>query len=192
MIKTKDHLFAGSLIVSCEIPNYLEWVRDTLFALNKYKKEFEYSHLISNRWENAYLPIDLVPSVKIPMKMARDLVKKKWNLSTVALFEPYPKRSDSRPPFWFNISKVGESTGIHDHAKQASISGVVYLECKENSGDLIFKKKGVPDVLIEPKVGNMILFRSSLKHGVLENKSFGNRISLAFNLFPFPLPFEEW
>jgi len=42
MIKTEDHLFAGSLIVSCKIPNYLEWVRDTLFVLNKYKKEFKY------------------------------------------------------------------------------------------------------------------------------------------------------
>ena len=192
MIKTIDHLFAGSLIISCKLPNYLEWVRETLFALYKYKKDFKYSHLISNRWENTYLPIDLVPSVKIPMKIAHGIAKEKWNLSTVALFEPFPKKSESLPPFWFNIAKVGESTGIHHHAKLASISGVVYLECKKNSGDLFFRKEGSPDKLIEPQVGNMILFPSVLKHGVLKNKSSGNRVSLAFNLISFPLPIEEW
>ena len=142
MIKTIDHLFAGSLIVSCKLPNYLEWVRETLFALNKYKKDFKYSHLISNRWENSYLPIDLVPSVKIPMKIARGMAKEKWSLPTVALFEPFPKKSDSLPPFWFNIAKAGESTGIHDHAKLAAISGVVYLECKKNQVIYFLEKRG--------------------------------------------------
>jgi hypothetical protein len=126
------------------------------------------------------------------MKIARGMAKEKWSLPTVALFEPFPKKSHSLHPFWFNIAKAGESTGIHDHAKLAAISGVVYLECKKNSGDLFFRKEGFPDKLIEPQVGNMILFPSALKHGVLKNKSSGNRVSLAFNLISFPLPIEEW
>jgi ectoine hydroxylase-related dioxygenase (phytanoyl-CoA dioxygenase family) len=59
-------------------------------------------------------------------------------------------------------------------------------------GDLFFTKGGQDDLAITPEVGKMVLFPSFLKHGVQTNKSNQNRISLAFNLFPFPLPSEEW
>ncbi|HAU59165.1 MAG TPA: hypothetical protein DCW45_02235, partial [Opitutae bacterium] len=41
---------------------------------------------------------------------------------------------------------------------------------------------------LEPAVGRIIIFPPHLKHGVRLNESRNERISLAFNLFPFPLP----
>jgi ectoine hydroxylase-related dioxygenase (phytanoyl-CoA dioxygenase family) len=69
---------------------------------------------------------------------------------------------------------------------------VVYLKCAPKCGDLFFTKCGQDNLAITPEVGKMVLFPSFLKHGVQTNKSNQNRISLAFNLFPFPLPSEEW
>ena len=67
-----------------------------------------------------------------------------------------------------------------------------YRMCKKLIGDLFFTRGGQDDLAITPEVGKMVLFPSFLKHGVQINKSNQNRISLAFNLFPFPLPSEEW
>jgi ectoine hydroxylase-related dioxygenase (phytanoyl-CoA dioxygenase family) len=47
---------------------------------------------------------------------------------------------------------------------------------------------GEDDLEICPEVGKIVLFDPSIRHGVRENRSGSERISLAFNLFPFPLP----
>jgi hypothetical protein len=91
-------------------------------------------------------------------------------------------------PFWFNSSLPGESTGLHDHAHLAALSGVVYLSCQSNSGNLYFHLDGLPELEIMPEIGKLVLFEPWMRHGVRINRSSQPRVSLAFNLQPFPLP----
>ena len=192
MISAEEHRLGTDRILTCMIPQYQEWVPSILKELKAASNQFEFSHQISGRWENSYLEVDLVPSVRTPMRLARDMAKEKLNKSTLVLYQPLPSIHNSYPPFWFNIAKIGELTGVHDHAQFSSISGVVYLKSNLLSGDLYFKKEAEDDLLIIPEVGKMVLFPSHLKHGVHPNKSDDERISLAFNLYPFPLPSSEW
>ncbi len=188
----EQHNWEGELILTCMIPNSQDWFSKVILQLEKEKDKFRFSHQIGGRWENTYLSIDLVPDVKFAMSLAREIAKEKWNLSICALYESLPNSYDSNLPFWFNIAEVDERTGIHDHAKLASISGVLYLQCDDKSGNLFFRKENKKDFQIVPKIGKLVLFRSHLRHGVHANNSNRKRISLAFNLFPFPLPCEEW
>ena len=55
------------------VPDHKSLVRKLLNDLSKFSNQLKYSHNINGRWENGYLPIDLVPDVKIPMKFARDI-----------------------------------------------------------------------------------------------------------------------
>jgi len=68
------------------------------------------------------------------------------------------------------------------------VSGVFYISCESNSGNLYFRKEGEVDVEIMPQVGKLVLFEPWMPHGVRKNSSDRERLSLAFNLFPFPLP----
>jgi hypothetical protein len=192
MMFVDEYRLGADRILTCMIPQYQQWVSSILKELKAASDQFEFSHQISGRWENSYLEVDLVPSVRTAMRLARDMAKKKLSKSTLALYEALPNMHNPHPPFWFNIAKVGELTGVHDHAQFSSISGVVYLKSNLLSGDLYFQKEGEDDLLIIPEVGKMVLFPSHLKHGVHPNKSDDERISLAFNLYPFPLPSSEW
>ena len=95
------------------------------------------------------------------------------------------------PPCWFNVAGVGERTGLHDHAHMSILSAVTYLQAEEDCGDLYFRKAGFDDLTIKPEVGKIVIFPPSLLHGVHPNRSCTERISFAFNLFPFPLVQSE-
>ena len=41
------------------------------------------------------------------------------------------------------------------------------------------------------EVSSVILFEPWMRHGVRENRSNNTRLSMAFNLFPFPLPMKN-
>ena len=192
MIQTTEREFDADSILSCRLPNFKQWIDRISEEVESSKVDFQYTHQIGGRWENAYLPVESVPSVKIPMRLARDLVMEKWKIKTAVLFDPIDGLSLSHPPFWFNIAEQGEKTGIHDHAKLASVSGVVYIKSEPLAGDLFFRKEGRTDLYIKPEDGKMVLFPSYLKHGVHVNQSKQRRISLSFKLFPFPFPSVEW
>ena len=68
---------------------------------------------------------------------------------------------------------------------------MTYLACEEASGNLYFRIDGEDDLEVSPEVGKIVIFDPSLRHGVHENRSDSERISFAFNLFPFPLPTTE-
>jgi uncharacterized protein (TIGR02466 family) len=100
---------------------------------------------------------------------------------------------------WLNYNPTGTSHHKHSHSNSV-LSGVVYLQTDENTGNLNLYR---PDnqlrqfydkvtnwnvynyefVYFAPKVGNMFLFPSTLSHSVEENKSTISRISLSFNTF---------
>jgi hypothetical protein len=68
------------------------------------------------------------------------------------------------------------------------ISGVYYLDTPIDSGELFFRSDGEEDLTLVPETGILVLFPSVLRHGVRRNSASGKRISMAFNLFTFPLP----
>jgi len=192
MTRIREYRSGSVKIMTCFVPSYRDWVDSLLSELNNGRDQYSFSHHIGDRWENTYLDITHVPTVRLPMRLARDLVKENWRIPTVVLYEAMPNFINSNPPFWFNIAKIGERTGVHDHAKLASVSGVVYLQCSPNSGNLFFQSEEKTECSIVPEKGKMVLFPSHLRHGVSANESSDQRISLAFNLYPFPLPSDDW
>ena len=71
--------FGGKKIVEAWVPNREKWVPELLEELEANRDALKHSHKIGGRWENSYLPVDLVPCVREPMRFARDLGKETWN-----------------------------------------------------------------------------------------------------------------
>jgi uncharacterized protein (TIGR02466 family) len=104
---------------------------------------------------------------------------------------------------WLQYNPPGSYFVRHDHYG-ALISGVLYLEVPENSGEILFhnpletrrvsntffervKKEDTQynfsSVRYNPIVGEMLIFESWLQHTVRQNRSNGNRISVSFNIW---------
>ncbi len=96
---------------------------------------------------------------------------------------------------WFNIYQKYDYQETHDHEGN-DISAIYYVKCPENSGKLFFlshEAKGVKDTFKEdnpltwkkyyfdPEPGRLVIFKSNLMHGVLQNKSDDFKISFAYN-----------
>ena len=101
---------------------------------------------------------------------------------------------------WANISLLGNFQEFHCHEGRI-ISGIYYVKTPEGSGPLVFNNPRGPDmmplirknsgnptdilstkrIIITPKEGMLILFRSYLEHMVLPNKNTDPRISISFN-----------
>lgn len=96
---------------------------------------------------------------------------------------------------WFNIYSKYDYQETHDHEGN-DISAVYYLKCPADSGKIFFlshEAKGTKDVFqkdnpftwkryyIDPAPGKLIIFKSNLLHGVVQNKSDDFKISFAYN-----------
>ena len=99
---------------------------------------------------------------------------------------------------WFTMSTKGQSSKFHNHSN-CMMSGVLYLQTSENSGNIIFenfnnerysldiKEYNVfnsPRWSLKPEDGQLVMFPSEVHHKIAENKSDTTRYSLAFNLIP--------
>jgi uncharacterized protein (TIGR02466 family) len=101
--------------------------------------------------------------------------------------------------WWANVSGKGGRNAPHTHGTSL-FSGVFYLKCPENGGDIVFyndfsrdtengaytdelkKAFGLyPTYSYTPTVGSILLFPSTFLHSVDENKSNENRVSVSFN-----------
>ena len=168
--------------------------KSLLNNLSNSKSKLDYSHRFNGRWENQYLDIDFVPEIKIILDFACQLGRKIINK---ALIIPNKRLGFQNNEFWFNISKPGESTGWHDHKNNAILSGVYYLKVPSNSGDICFRQKinkSWDEFSIRSETGKMVIFDSNIQHSVSRNKSDDKRISLAFNMYSYPLSldFSSW
>lgn len=178
----KDHLICS---IFPEIPSTNR--SEILGSLKKNQGKITFSHKINGRWENQYLDIQFVPQARDIFKMASELSKE---LTSESVLVPHKELGYPLNEFWFNVTVPGESTGWHDHKKNAVISGVYYLHIPENSGDLVLRKKENGkwlEWIIKSETGKMILFPSHLEHSVQCNRSKEKRISLSFNLYTLPL-----
>jgi uncharacterized protein (TIGR02466 family) len=100
---------------------------------------------------------------------------------------------------WMNINPPGTEHHHHFHPNSI-ISGVYYVQTDEDTGNFILHKpfglkSNIQDdqtratrynhetTFFTPKNGELYLFPSLIWHGVLENKSNIDRVSLSFNTF---------
>ena len=104
---------------------------------------------------------------------------------------------------WCTRHLTGDESERHNHSN-GLVSGVVYTDCDEQSGEFRFFKDYTwlnlwPSALdldsvgynefnskywaIQPRVGDIILFPSHLAHGVSPSTSPNHRHCVAFNLF---------
>ena len=74
----KEYSLGRDQIITCKVPRYEKWIISALHELETEKKNFQFSHQIGGRWETSYLSVDYVPSVRVPMRLARNLAKEKW------------------------------------------------------------------------------------------------------------------
>ena len=164
--------------------NIRSQITDSIFKL---KDKKTYSHNINGRWENHYLDIEHVSEIKKIFNLACSEGKK---ITDHSLVIPFKELGFIKNEFWFNIARLGESTGWHDHKENAILSGVYYLQTPKNSGNIIFRKKinnSWYKWSVKSRTGKMILFDSRLEHSVETNKSKDMRVSLAFNLYSLPI-----
>ena len=104
--------------------------------------------------------------------------------------------------WWININTKGSFNVKHIHGS-SHISGVFYLQASQGSGKIVFDSPHIfsrsrenasystaivdslnyyPAMEFDPVEGMMMMFPSDLLHGVEENKSNKDRISLSFNI----------
>lgn len=106
---------------------------------------------------------------------------------------------------WINISPPGASNKLHYHAN-CHFSGVYYISlAAPDCGSIFFRDPRVAsrmltypaveptdftteEVQMPPEEGRMYVFPGWLEHGVEENRSDRDRISIAFNVYAMPRP----
>ena len=100
---------------------------------------------------------------------------------------------------WITYTNPGSRGILHRH-RNSLLSGIVYLQTNENSGNIIFEKyKNVNDFYVDRKEHNLfnselwyykpfdnkiVIFPSDIFHRIDKNKSNILRISIAFNAVP--------
>ena len=180
----KKYNFSGDSIYAANCNVETIDIDKLLVEFHNHKIEYDYSHFIRNRWENIYLSPALIPAV---LPIISYIIAKASVIYEQSLVVPHELLGFNQNEFWFNSAKPGESTSEHMHNKEALISGVLYLQVPDNSGNLFFKKGKKQELEVPAEKGKLVLFPSQLDHYVPENQSRSNRISFSFNCFKFPL-----
>ena len=174
----------GSDLIRFRLQDFEAEFDQILEELFQARSQWSYSHKIRGRWENTYVPICEVPSVRTVLNLAAQLASRRANKTLVC------GQGMLRDSFWFNLMEKDEETGWHNHKSKAEASGVCYLKVPDNSGDFLYRLPDGTTRKLKPKPGAMLLFPSSLNHSVSASNSDDTRISLAFNLFSLPLELE--
>lgn len=104
---------------------------------------------------------------------------------------------------WLNVSPPGASNKIHFHAN-CHFSGVYYVSLKApECGSIFFRDPRVAsrmltypvdrsgeftaeEIRMRPEEGRLYVFPGWLEHGVEENKSDRDRVSISFNVLASP------
>jgi uncharacterized protein (TIGR02466 family) len=104
---------------------------------------------------------------------------------------------------WVNVNPPGASNKIHYHAN-CHFSGIYYISLKApECGSIFFRDPRVAsrmltypatepteftteEIRLPPEAGRMYVFPGWLEHGVEENRSGEDRVSIAFNVLASP------
>jgi len=164
--------------------------KEELKTINKYKKKTYKNSGNSVSWEHSVLDYKLLKNLK------KDLHKR-----VVDYFDKIVCAHTSIIPYitqsWLNCTRDGEYHHQHSHAN-SYVSGVFYIAADKEVDRIKFYKRNHPQIMLDPtkynifnseswwypvKTGDIILFPSSLEHGVDKKKGTNTRISLSFNVF---------
>ncbi len=107
---------------------------------------------------------------------------------------------EKHPPritdFWVNVFGTGHAQDVHRHPNSI-ISGIYYVQVPADAGDLILHTPADDELMPptkrsnqlnaatqrwKPTAGQMLLFRSWVRHSVMPNRSAEERISVAFDI----------
>jgi uncharacterized protein (TIGR02466 family) len=177
-------VFVGSISVN---PSDAEFVRNLPFVRlqNKNGAMTESKHILN-----------LAPLASL--KLAIDQKVQQYATST---FSPRKSIQFVLTTSWAMLHKQGDWANAHDHANSL-ISGIVYLDVDQDSGDLVFDKivenLGSPLLYIDPDNytpfntpnwgltptnNQIVIFPSNLPHRATINNSSIDRCCVAFNYF---------
>ena len=128
-------------------------------------------------------------------------IKQELNLIIEDYFEKIISPSNDITPYitqsWLNYTETNQTHHKHNHAN-SYISGVLYINCHEKLDTIKFYKEGYNAIQPAVKEYNhynsqnwwfpvntkdVIMFPSSLRHGVDPKQGNNTRISLSFNVF---------
>jgi len=101
---------------------------------------------------------------------------------------------------WININKKNSCNRVHIH-HNSILSGVYYLKCPQNCGDIVFPRNFSESYIIEsvgtilednvfnyrsisykPEQNKLLIFPGWVPHEVTNNNSDEDRISISFNI----------
>ena len=96
---------------------------------------------------------------------------------------------------WMTLTLNGQYAHKHAHG-HADLSGAYYVKTTGNDGDLYFEHPNkqllqtsvafndlASKVVYKPQVGRLVMFPGWLEHGVFENKTDSERVSVSFNIY---------
>ncbi len=129
------------------------------------------SHHFAGRYENIYIPEDLMPALAAVLQAARQGAERYLG-NPVAGFST---------GFWLNEMGPGHVTMPHHHDEDdEQVSGVYYIRVPEDSGDLLLKQ-GKDFQRITPREGMFVFFSPRVMHEVTRNNSDAVRLSVGMN-----------
>ncbi|NOX09406.1 MAG: hypothetical protein GXP22_07975 [Gammaproteobacteria bacterium] len=132
------------------------------------------THLFDGRYENIYVPLDRIPTLKPVLLQVKHYAAEILNINIEQL----------KIGFWFNEMQPGHTTTLHRHDDDDELlSCAYYLQVPKQSGQLILED-GKNQQKITPIEGNAIFFSPSLPHAVSENRSDKMRLSIGINIGP--------
>lgn len=151
---------------------------------------------ISNLFEN---PSGKLSNLKSIIKNELDLYRLKFKNESCAYIKKWPSKYNLFS--WHVILKHQGYQEAHIHPG-GWISGVIYLKVvptlEKNEGALEFGLNGTlyndinsPKVVYQPKLGDIILFPSSLHHKTIPFSTDTDRISIAFDLMPKGVIYQQ-
>lgn len=94
---------------------------------------------------------------------------------------------------WLTLTTTGLYSHIHDHGV-SHISGVYWIKTNGEDGNIVFRNANkalkcnpigssfAHEQQFQPEEGRIVMWPSFLDHGVNENKTDNDRISLSFNI----------
>ena len=129
-------------------------------------------------------------------------VLQKFIINCLSGFPVILESTNIKVEAWININKPGDYNIKHNHPN-SNLAGVLWIQCPQNSGDIVFESPNDfqtyneiesynPQFKIQnkfhhtycfnPVEGRILVFPAHLSHSVNENKSYGDRISVSFNI----------
>jgi uncharacterized protein (TIGR02466 family) len=172
--------------------NYLnrDFTKEELdFVQENFKKK--YRNVGNNTSDNTFI-LD-----EPQFKNLKDLIQEHIESYISLIYKPKSNVTPYITQSWLNWTEPGEYHHMHKH-RNSLISGVLYIDAVEDLDKIVFYKDVYDQFDIQSKTydecnstrwwfsikkGKIVLFPSTLLHGVDNVESNKTRISLAFNAF---------